>query len=220
MKILLLEDDVILNKSLEQYLESLGHQVHSFLEGNKAYKSVREESYDLMVLDVNVPNINGFEFLKRCVADKKNIPTIFISALLDIEDITTAYELGCFDYLKKPFHLKELNIKINKILQMGVTPSEHIRLSRNYSFHKKTNEIDFQKKLEVFSKRHIQIIEVLARNRGRIVTYEMFRELVWDYNYVDDGVIRAEINRLRKQLKEDFISNIRGVGYTINLPKE
>jgi DNA-binding response OmpR family regulator len=218
MKILLLEDDVLLQNAIETYLCSTGHQVESFLDGEQAYESIMRVAYDLLVLDINVPSMNGFTLLEKLQENKCQTPTIFISALMDIEDISRAFKLGCHDYLKKPFHLKELTLRINKVLQTRYVPQEHFRLSRSYSYDVKSNILYFKNSVQVLSARQVQIIRLLAMNRSRVVSYDMFRTDVWDDFDLDIGTIRAEINRLKRHLKEDFIINVRSVGYMINRP--
>jgi len=218
MKILLLEDDKLLQDAIQQYLTTTGHQVQSFIDGEKALKSVQENDYDLLILDINVPGIDGLSLLEKLQSQKIQIPTIYISALVDIEDISRAFNLGCHDYLKKPFHLKELTLRINKILQTRYVPQEHFRLSKSYSFDAKSAILYFENEAQVLTHRQVQIVQLLAKNRSRVVHYDLFRSDVWDDFDIEVGTIRAEINRLKKTLKEDFITNIRSVGYMIKRP--
>ena len=218
MKILLLEDEIMLNESICEYLESDGHKIESFFDGLKAYESVKVNSYDLLILDINVPNIDGLSFLEQMHNLKIYVPTIYISALVDIEDISRAYNLGCYDYLKKPFHLKELSLRINRIKLEKDTPRVHLRLSKNYSYDQEHSSLLFENKAQTLSKKQSQIIDLLARSRGMVVDFEKFRIYVWDEQNIDNATIRAEINRLKKFLKEDMIINVRGMGYVIEKP--
>ncbi|MCD4668417.1 MAG: response regulator transcription factor [Sulfurimonas sp.] len=218
MKILLLEDEIMLNESICEYLESDGHKIESFFDGLKAYESVKVNSYDLLILDINVPNIDGLSFLEQMHNLKIHVPTIYISALVDIEDISRAYNLGCYDYLKKPFHLKELSLRIDRVKLEKDTPRVHLRLSKNYSYDQEHSTLLFDNESQTLSKKQSQIIDLLARNRGMVVDFEKFRIYVWDEQIIDNATIRAEINRLKKFLKEDVIINVRGMGYMIEKP--
>ena len=218
MKILLLEDEVMLNESICEYLESDGHKIESFFDGLKAYESVKVNSYDLLILDINVPNIDGLSFLEQMHNLKIHVPTIYISALVDIEDISRAYNLGCYDYLKKPFHLKELSLRIDRVKLEKDTPRVHLRLSKNYSYDQEHSSLLFENEAQTLSKKQSQIIDLLARSRGMVVDFEKFRIYVWDEQNIDNATIRAEINRLKKFLKEDVIINVRGMGYMIEKP--
>jgi DNA-binding response OmpR family regulator len=218
MKILLLEDDHLLNDAITKYIKTLGHIVANFRNGDDAYEAIKTNSFDLLILDINVPGLDGFALLEEVHKLKIQIPTIYISALADIEDISHAFDLGCHDYLKKPFHLKELTIRIDKILQSRYVPQMHLRLSTNYSFDMESSTLRFDNEVQILPKRQLQIIKLLTQNRSQVVSYDMFFEYVWNNTEIDIPTIRAEINRLKKVLKEDFIVNIRSIGYMIKRP--
>ena len=220
MKILLLEDDILLNESITKYLSTIGHAITSVRDGNVCLQILENEKFDLLIFDINVPNIDGLSILETLHRHKKIMPVIFISTLIDIEDISRAFELGCYDYLKKTFHLKELNLRIDRISKTAKKDMHHKRLSASYSFNCDTMALYFHEEPQVLSKRQLQIIEFLTRNRGFVCGFDMFRENVWnDFDMdVDDATIRTEINRLKNNLKEDFIINVRGMGYMIKTP--
>lgn len=215
MKILLLEDELMLNNTITEYLGSIGHIVESFSDGQEVIDGV-DESYDMLILDINVPTKDGFEILNELNDKNIFIPTIYISALVDIEDITKAYDLGCREYLKKPFHLEELGIKINQILKKEQQNTSHIKFSKNYSYSKTDHTLYFNNEPQSLTKKQLDIIHILALNINMIVDFERFRVDIWDGENIDNPTIRAEISRLKKSLKEDFIKNIRGLGYKID----
>ena len=218
MKILLLEGEVMLNESICEYLETIGHVVDTYFDGLEAFTAIKNNSYDLLILDINVPGMDGLSFLEEVHKLKIYLPTIYISALVDIEDISRAYNLGCYDYLKKPFHLKELSLRLDKVVLSNDSPRVHLRLSKNYSYDQEHSSLLFNLVAQTLTKRQSQIIDLLARNRGRVVDFEQFRIYVWDEQNIDNATIRAEINRLKKFLQEDVIQNIRGMGYMIDKP--
>ena len=218
MKILLLEDEVMLNESICEYLESQGHSIESFYDGVSAFDTMQENAYDLLILDINVPGLDGLSFLEKLHKLKIHTPAIYISALVDIEDISRAYDLGCYDYLKKPFHLKELSLRLDRIKLTDETPRVHLRLSKNYSYDQEHSRLLFKQEVCTLTKRQAQILDLLARNRGMVVDFEQFDTYVWDEQVVDNATIRAEVNRLKKSLKEDIIVNVRGMGYMIEKP--
>jgi len=218
MKILLVEDDFMLNEMITEYLNSTGHAIISAKNGLEALEILESQKFDLLILDISLPDIDGFTILEKLHEQKLMIPTIYISALIDIEDISRAFDLGCFDYLKKPFHLKELTLRINKILKTIIAPQRHKRLSKHYSFDSETMTLYFNNEPHILPRRQLQIIEFLAKNRSLVVNYDMFRTYVWNDDYIDNATIRAEVNRVKSVLKEDFIKNIRGSGYMIERP--
>ncbi|MFA9240620.1 MAG: response regulator transcription factor [Candidatus Paceibacteria bacterium] len=219
MKILLVEDDIMLNEMITEYITSTGHAIKSVKTGNESLEILDKEKFDLLILDINLPDIDGFTILEKMHEQKRMIPTIYISALIDIEDISRAFDLGCFDYLKKPFHLKELTLRINKILKTRIVPQRHKRLSKHYSFDSENMTLLYNNEPHILPKRQLQIIELLALNRSLVVQYDMFRDYVWNDDYIDNATIRAEVNRVKTVLKEDFIKNIRGSGYMIERPE-
>jgi DNA-binding response OmpR family regulator len=215
VKILLLEDELMLNQTIKEFLESQGNIVTETFDGNEAIDTIEKSEFDLLILDINVPHIDGLSLLEALHVKKIYVPTIYISALVDIEDISRAFDLGCYDYLKKPFHLQELSLRIKKVLSTKQEPSLHVKLSANYEYDVQNKILYFEKEPQTLSKKQQQIINVLAKNIGRIVDFEMFRIYVWDEAIIDNATIRAEVNRLKKILKEDFILNIRAMGYMI-----
>ena len=219
MKILLVEDDIMLNEMIAEYITSTGHIIKSVKTGTESLQILEKEKFDLLILDINLPDIDGFTILEKMHEQKRMIPTIYIAALIDIEDISRAFDLGCFDYLKKPFHLKELTLRINKILKTRIVPQTHKRLSKHYSFDSENMTLLYNNEPHILPKRQLQIIELLALNRSLVVQYDMFRDYVWNDDYIDNATIRAEVNRVKTVLKEDFIKNIRGSGYMIERPE-
>ena len=195
MKILLLEDESILRHTIMEFLEDMQHQVVGFADGLSAKAALLNDSFDLLILDINVPKLNGFDLLEAIREADIYTPVIYISALVDIEEITRGFTLGCADYLKKPFHLRELSIRIDNVARLRTLQNvNHILLSRDYSYHAEKKTLFFQ---------------------GVPQDFDMFREYVWENTIIDNASIRAEINRLKKALKEDVIKNIRGLGYKI-----
>lgn len=215
MKILLLEDELMLNHAICEYLSDIGHFVTTYTDGKIALKRI-DESFDLLILDINTPSVNGFMVLDTLNKNRIHIPTIFISASVDMDDIYRAYDLGCREYMKKPFHLGELGIKINQILKNEQSNTSHILFSPNYSYSKEHKTLYFKNEPQSLTKKQLHIIHTLALNVNMVVDFERFRFDVWNGENIDTPTIRAEIARLKKTLKEDFIKNIRGLGYKID----
>lgn len=217
MKILLLEDEMMLRTSIKEYLTDFGYFVTCFSDGAKVNDDLQSNNYDLLLLDINVPNIDGLKILKNLNDTQTFIPTIFISANTDISAISDAFDLGAIDYLKKPFHLKELGLRIQKeIDNIQNQKSQMINLSKNYCFSLETNTLFYNKEPQQLTNKKLQIVKYLVLNLGIVINIDTLREYIWDNEPVSDATIRTELNRLKKALKEDFIKNIKGVGYTIN----
>ena len=217
MKILLLEDDIALNKSICDALIYSGYDVDTFFDGNDVIENL-DKIYDLYIMDINVPNISGLELLNLIHNQTCQSKIIMISANTDINIIKNAYNLGCIDYLKKPFHLNELQLRINNIIKTRQINSMHKRLSKSYSFDLNTRTLLFNGESLTLNRRQLQVIELLAKNRANVVTFDMFRHYIWEDELISDTTIRSEIYRLKKNLKENFIKTIRNIGYIIERP--
>jgi len=216
MKILLLEDELMLQSSIYEYLETFGYKITCFSDGLKALNNLKEYDYDLLVLDINVPNVDGLNIIKQLQENNIFTPTIYISANIDIETISKAFELGAIDFLKKPFHLKELSLRIKKELaNINNDNKKYVVLSKNYAFDLETSTLYYNKKSQKLTNKRLQIIKYLAINQGLVITIEILREYIWLNEAVSDATIRTELSRLKKELHDNFISNIKGVGYTI-----
>jgi len=217
MKILLLEDELMLQSSIYEYLDTLGYKVKCFSDGEDAQNELIKNNYDLLILDINIPNINGIDIVENLHKKYDFTPVIYISANIDIDTISTAFDLGAIDYIKKPFHLKELALRIEKeMINLKNSNNKYIILSKNYAFDLETDTLYFNKSIEPLTNKKLQIIKYLSRNRDVIITIEILREYIWNNEPVSDATIRTEVNRLKKSLKEDIIKNIKGVGYIIN----
>jgi len=214
MRVLLLEDERMLQEAISEYLSALGYRVDSYEDGMEAYASILETRYDLFIFDINTPSIDGLTLLEKIQEHKIQVPTIFISAITRIEQISRAYELGCYDYLKKPFHLKELTLHIDRLMKIARTGSKHlVTISPHYSYDRERRQLIFDGEDQRLTQRQAQIIDLLASHLDRIVDFEMLRHYVWESAPVDNATIRAELYRVRKALKEELIETIKGVGY-------
>ena len=217
MKILLLEDELMLQNSIIEYLDTLGHKCTTFIDGINAKEALDTDIFDLLIFDINVPSLNGLELFEYLKKNNCNTPVIFISALTDINNISDAFTLGAADYIKKPFHLKELGIRVEKVSKSMKDKNRlHILVSKNYSYSKDDNCLYFNDIPQELTKKQLEIVHHLSINAGTIVSCELLREYVWNGSLVSDATIRTEISRLKKSLKEEFIQNHKGLGYKVD----
>ncbi len=218
MKILILEDERILAISMREYLEDCGYEVLCYTQSDSAYDAIYEQSYDLLLLDVKVPGVlNGFEMLEQLRKDGNKTPAIFITSLTDIEDLSRGYECGACDYIRKPFDLAELKLRVEQVvkLQCFGSEDEKIVLPYGYSYDVSKMKLTLNDESITLAKTETKILELLIKQRGSIVSCEMFWEEVWG-EWVDSANIRVQVGNLRKKLEKDFIKNVRGLGYSID----
>ena len=210
MKLMLVEDEYLLNKAIKTYLESKGYAINGFTDGLEALKSVIN-GYDIFILDIDVPYISGIELLEEIRRLYPYTPVIIISATIDMSVITEAYTKGCSDYLKKPFDIKELALKIaafTRVIETKITLKEDL-------FYEKKSRSLFYKNTEIPLTSHEQhFIDLILQNRGSVVHHEQLEYAIWG---VDDAVphLRQLVSRLRKKIPLDFIENRVGEGYLI-----
>lgn len=217
MKILLLEDDLILNEIIEEFLDSLEYEVVSVYDGLKASEYIYDEHFDLLILDVNVPNMTGFEFLKNLRESNITTPAIFITSLNSVEDMEEGFKAGADDYLKKPFELKELELRINNIKRLLHLEEDEIIIDENIRFNTKLNYVNNDSIKSKLPLKEAQILKYLANNADRCVSQDELSSNIWSYEGAPtSSTIRTYIKNIRKIIGEEYIETIKGVGYRFN----
>lgn len=217
MKILLLEDDLILNEIIEEFLQDLEYEVTCVFDGMKASEIIYDEHFDLLILDVNVPNMTGFEFLKSLRDSNITTPAIFITSLDSVEDIEEGFNSGADDYLKKPFELKELELRINNIKRLLHLEEDELEIGKKINFNTKLNYIDNDSIKTKLPLKEAQILKYLLNNTNRCVSQDELSSNIWSYDDAPtSSTIRTYIKNIRKIIGEDYIETIKGVGYRFN----
>jgi two-component system, OmpR family, response regulator len=218
MKILLLEDDLILNEIIEEHLISKNNDVISTFSGDEAQDIIYSQTFDLMLFDVNVPNINGFELLTDLRKNGIKTPVIYITSADMLEDIEKGFQSGCDDYIKKPFELRELDLRIENIKRLhNISNSNIIEISKKLFLDKDNLIININGKKIHIAQKESEVLEYLIKNKNKSVSIEELSINVWTYEESPiASTIRTYIKNLRKILGEESIINIRGVGYRFN----
>lgn len=217
MKILLLEDDFDYQESISDYLQDLGYEVDAFCNGDDALDAIYKYSYALLLLDIKVPGLNGYEILKQLQQDNKKIPIIFMTSLTDINNLSIGYELGCDDYLKKPFALKELRYRVLQLCKLYYFHSkeEIIQLNKGYKWDTK-KELLYKNDIEIsLTKIQNRFIFTLIQSLDNYVSFESLKDRVWEESYINDVDVRMCVANIRKKTDKNFIKSQRGYGYKI-----
>ncbi len=215
MKILLLEDEYSLRISVIEFLEDLGHEVDGYMDGLVAFDAIFDKNYDLLLLDVNVPSMTGFELLQNLRKEEKKIPTIFLTSMVDIENLKEGYKRGCCDYIRKPFDLLELELRIEQAYASFYLDDSSIVELGDELFYDATKSKLMYKGIEiVLRKTEKDILEVLIKHKNSVVSTQMFQDEVWG-EYVEPATVRVQVNNLRQKLPKGVIQNRRGLGYII-----
>ena len=214
MKILLLEDDVILNELISEYLEEKGFEVIVAFDGYEALDLIKEHSIDILLLDVGVPKLSGFELLEYLKDIGINTPTIYITSLSSAKDLEKAFHIGCDDYIKKPFELKELEVRIQYLIKTHKLNLEEFQFQNGalYNFESKSITIDGNN--YTLSQKEAQILEYFIQNSNRVISLDELVANIWEFDTAPTyATIRTYIKNLRKILGKDLLTTLKGVGY-------
>lgn len=211
-KIFLLEDDVFLRDGLCELLENAEYNVISAGTIKEARELVKGSAFSLLILDVMLPDGNGFDFCQGLRAMGVTTPILFLTACDDEIQIVRGLDSGGDDYVTKPFKLLELLSRVRALIRRNSTStftSREIAVDTNTMTVKKNGEVIFVTKTE------FQILSCLIRNSGVIITRASLLQSIWDDsgNFIDDNTLSVHISRLREKIGANYISTIRGVGY-------
>jgi len=222
MKLLLVEDESEIANFLIRGLKYEGYKVEHLTDGKEAYSRILQNHFDIIVLDLRLPNMNGEEILKKARAQKITTPVIVLTAIDDTEVKTKLLNAGADDYLAKPFSFVELIARIKAILRRSGSRVENVEevnvgdLKLIPSMHMVTRG---GKKIKLRLKEYA-LLEYLMRNPNKIVTRNTLLENVWDYNArIFSNTIDSHVSSLRKKVNEGFkeklIETVHGVGYIL-----
>lgn len=214
--ILLLEDDEILNETITEYLEDNGFDVTTVNDGYDAYDKIYENSYDLLLLDVKVPSIGGFDMLKELRDKGVTTAAIFITSLNSIDDLTKGYDSGCDDYIKKPFELKELLIRVEALLKRDFyhTQNSKVVICDNIEYDIDANILFVNNKEHSLNNKETKLLKLFLQNSNQVLPHEMIYGSLWDYDETySESALRTYIKNLRKLLGKEKIVSLKKQGY-------
>ena len=210
--ILLVEDDAFLRDGLREMLEKEGYAVDAAPCISDARAALAAKGYNLLILDVMLPDGDGFSFCAEVRAGGNNIPILFLTACDDEIQVVRGLDAGADDYVTKPFKLLELLSRVRALLRRNtnsVYNAGGLAIDINTMTVKKDGEVIFVTPTE------FQILSTLIRNNGIIVTRNILLQNIWDDagNFIDDNTLSVHISRLREKIGAEHIKTVRGVGY-------
>lgn len=216
MNILLLEDDYLLAEIIGEHLIEQGHTLSVSATSEGADEAFAQKAYDLLILDVNVPGMNGFEFLKMLRTEGYKGAAIFITALQGVEDLKKGFSSGADDYIRKPFDLDELDIRIANVMRLKHRESKLV-LNETTVLDVAANILYVEDKPHELRNKECKVLAHLIRQRGRVVSQEDLVNAIWGYDErPDDSTLRSYIKNLRKLIGAETIKTIRNAGYRID----
>ena len=217
-KILLVEDNETIIMGLKYSLEQEGFQVISAKTAKESKEKLDNKSIDIVLLDVSLPDGNGFEICKE-IKEKNDIPVIFLTAQDEETSVVLGLDLGADDYIVKPFRTRELISRIKSVLRRyGKKEENNIIQYKNKKIDTISAKVYKNNKEIIFTSLEYRILLMLFTNQNKLITREQLLEKIWDIagNFVNDNTLTVYIKRIRKKLEDDsIIKTIRGLGYRI-----
>jgi len=221
MRILVIEDEKKVANFIRKGLEEEHYAVDTAYDGEAGLFMAETNEYDLIVLDLMIPKIDGLEVLKKIRGNKINVPVLVLTAKASVEDIVKGLDTGCDDYLTKPFEFVEFLARIRALLRREKIEKEPILKLADLTLSLVTHKVLRNgKEIELTSKEYA-LLEYFMRNPEKVLTRTMISEHVWDYHFDSlTNVVDVYVNYLRKKIDKDFepklIHTIRGVGYILS----
>jgi len=221
-KILLLEDDANLNETVTEFLEEEGYEVVSVHDGHEAQEKIYESKYDLLLLDVNTPGMNGFELLAEARAGDVVAPAIFITSLDAVDDLEKGFDAGCDDYIRKPFSLKELKIRIQILVKRSFfhADKELIEIDSDIAYDIKNNTLIIEGETISLGHKESNLLKLFMKNENEVISHEKIYKHLWDYDEEpSDTALRTYIKNIRKIIGKESIVSIKKQGYRFSIQK-
>lgn len=224
MKLLIVEDEIKTGEYLKQGLTEAGYVVDLLHNGLDGYHRAMTESYDLLILDVMLPDIDGWKILKSLREANKRIPVLFLTARDSVEDRVKGLELGADDYLVKPFAFAELLARVRTLMRRGANIQSKLTLNiADLELDLTRHRVSRSGQRIQLTAKEFLLLELLVRHQGEVLPRSLIASQVWDMNFDSDtNVIDVAIRRLRAKIDDDFefklIQTVRGMGYMIDMP--
>lgn len=217
MKILYLEDDINLSETVEEFLIDEGFDVVAVYDGHEALETIYKQNFDMFLLDVNVPQINGFALLKELREADISTPAIFTTSLNSIDDLSKGYVCGADDYIKKPFALKELLFRIKALLKREFKSQDALVLiTKNIYFNTQTTQLIIDNEKILLNPKEVLLLKLLLKHKNECVSFGDIYQNVWSFDEThSDMSLRTYVKNLRKHLGKDNILSIKKVGYKL-----
>ncbi len=215
-KILLLEDDSTLNETIAEFLEDEGYLIESVYDGYEAQDKLYESKYDLLLLDVNTPGVDGFTILKEARENGVMSPSIFITSLDGVDDLEKGFQSGCDDYIRKPFVLKELLIRVETLLRRGFfhESADLISLGDGVEYNTKSNEVLVDGEPETLGNKESALFKLFMKHTNEVISHDRIYKELWDFDETpSDTALRTYIKNIRKLIGKDRIVSIKKQGY-------
>ena len=221
MRVLIAEDDAALAKFVSQGLEAEHYTVDVYSDGEQAGAAAHEIDYDLIILDLNLPTLDGVSVLRQLRAKKPTLPVLVLTQRSRVEDRVQCLDTGADDYLPKPFSFSELSARIRALLRRSHLPSQSVLAIDDLKLDRIEHRVERSGRRIDLTAKEFALLEYLMRNTGRCVTRAMIIEHVWNLTFdTTTNVVDVYINYLRRKVDDGHVTKlirtVRGVGYELN----
>jgi len=225
MRILIAEDDDALAKFVRQSLEAEHYTVDVFSDGEQARAAASEVDYDFVILDLNLPKLDGVSILRHLRMKKPSLPVLVLTQRTRVEDRVQCLDTGADDYLAKPFSFGELSARIRALVRRSHIPSESVLAIDDLKLDRVERRVERSGQRIELTTKEFMLLEYLMRNAGRRVTRAMIIEHVWNLTFdTTTNVVDVYINYLRRKVDDGhprkLIQTVRGVGYMVSAAAE
>lgn len=218
-KILIIEDDEVIREELQSFLKKYGYEVNAPVEFNNIIEYVKKENAHLILLDINLPEFDGY-YICREIRKTSDVPIIIVTSRDSEVDELISMNLGADDFVTKPYNTEILLARITNVLKRtyGNLKNNNLLNYKDFNLNLSNATVIYEEKSLELTKNEVKILSYLINNRGNIVKRDSLMEYLWKSDYfVDDSTLNVNINRLRKKLQEIGIENPietrRGLGY-------
>lgn len=218
MRLLLIEDDPMIGKSIREGLKRDGYSVDWVRDGWAGEQSAKSESYEMIILDIGLPRMDGLSLLSSIRATGQTMPVLIITARSEIEDRVMGLDAGADDYLVKPFSMSELSARVRALLRRSFGRADTNVAAGGLEVNPQTREVFVNGKSITLSHRELALIEHLMRRPGAIISKSKLEQSIYGWGEeVESNTVEVHISNLRKKLGAEKIATVRGVGYRINI---
>ena len=216
MRLLLIEDDVALGEGIHQALSREGYTVDWLKDGASALHSLLSESFDLAILDLGLPKLDGLEVLRRLRQSGSGLPVLILTARDATEDRIAGLDAGADDYLIKPFDLSELKARLRALLRRSAGRARALIEHAGITLDPGTQQVTYHDQAVLLTPKEYQLLHELLSPPGRVMTRDRLIQLLYGWNEeAESNTLEVHIHHLRKKFSSDLIRTIRGVGYLV-----
>jgi two-component system response regulator QseB len=217
MRLLLVEDDLMLGEALQDALMPHSYVVDWVKDGESALKSLRREHFEIIILDIGLPGMDGFEVLKKLRSESFEVPVLLLTARDSLTDKVTGLDAGADDYLLKPFDLDELLARLRALSRRAAGRAIPFINYGKLCINPENHSVSYDNQPIVLARREYMVLIKLLENTGRVLSREQLEQSLYGWlDDVDSNALEVHIHHIRKKIPVDLIRTVRGVGYTIN----